>query len=619
MPFKKTKIKLPLFWLLCTFYVPNTIAQIGIGTTTPHPSAILEVSSSNKGFLLPRLTESERDDIVSPSEGLMIFNTDDNCLNFKAASGWVNPCDANDTGSGSGPVNSNIPSGLYLQANSTIYISSVYDDNYFPYTPPVATANTNTNVNPDGAPESKIVDYQGLLTTTGLNLKIPYLVFGAVDLTLDTITIVKTIDASFTENGVNSVDVQFQIPGKILNPGSGFISATLKAIDTDLDAKKLDINSGMGTDLGVLISEFIIPVSSTGDTDTLQLKIVPGIPDQFFGNGFHDFVYLPIQAEDGNLWLSNNLGAVYTDINNSSFNVGTQAQSHNDELAYGSKFQWGRHAGRYSLMTYSSPNSGSRVNPTTTSVISNTSTPIHSDFITNTSDPNDWLNPQDNTLWDGANAPNNPCPNGFRLPTQIEWSNYINASGISNSVDAASSLLAISSAGWTNASGGIVDLGSEGFYWAGNSTINNNGGSPFTKAWSAIFSSSFANSSSNNNVFGYSVRCIQNHSNISSTSNGTAVITSINDCNVASTGTLTAGVNPTNAVTQTLNVTVAKAGSYTIFAFENGVAFFGSGILNLGNQDIVLTANTFMSPIAAGTTTFTLNVPSGCTFDRVID
>lgn len=618
---KTTKIKIPLIWLLCIFYVPKIIAQVGIGTTTPHASAILEVSSSNKGFLLPRLSEEQRDNIASPSEGLMIFNTDDNCLNYRIPNGWVNPCDPNDTGSGSGPDtgNSNIPSGLFLQANSTIYISSVFDNNYFPYTPPITTANTNTNVNPDITPESKTVDYQGLLTTSGITLKIPYLVFGATDLTLDTVTLVKTVDASFTENGINAVDVQFQIPEITLSPGSGFITATLKALVTDLDAKKLDINAGMGTDLGVLISEFIIPVSNSGDTDTLQLKIVPGIPDQSFGDGVHDFVYLPVQAEDGNLWLTNNLGAEYANINSSNFNVGNKANALNDELAYGSKFQWGRKADGHELITYSSSTSGARVTPATSSTVSGTSTPSHSNFITNNADPNDWLFPQDNTLWDGATSSNNPCPNGFRLPTQTEWSNYKNASGINNTTDAASSQLAISSAGSTNSSGNLETIGSTGFYWAGNSTVIDNGGSPYTKAWSSIFFSSFINTSANNNVFGYSVRCIQNESNISSTSNGTAIISSINNCSVASTGSLTAGVTPTSGITQTLNVTATKAGSYTIFAFNNGVVFFGSGILTLGNQDIVLTVNTFGSPTVSETTTFTLNIPSGCTFDRVID
>lgn len=51
-------------------------AQVGIGTTSPHPSAVLDVSSSSKGFLLPRLNLNQRNSIVNPAEGLMIFCLD---------------------------------------------------------------------------------------------------------------------------------------------------------------------------------------------------------------------------------------------------------------------------------------------------------------------------------------------------------------------------------------------------------------------------------------------------------------------------------------------------------------------------------------------------------------
>jgi hypothetical protein len=57
----------------------NVAAQnnMGIGTLTPHPTAVLDLSTTDKGFLAPRLTSVQRDAIVNPADGLLIYNTDD--------------------------------------------------------------------------------------------------------------------------------------------------------------------------------------------------------------------------------------------------------------------------------------------------------------------------------------------------------------------------------------------------------------------------------------------------------------------------------------------------------------------------------------------------------------
>ena len=54
-------------------------AQVGIGVSAANisPSAQLEVSSTSKGFLPPRMTASERGAITNPASGLLVFQTDD--------------------------------------------------------------------------------------------------------------------------------------------------------------------------------------------------------------------------------------------------------------------------------------------------------------------------------------------------------------------------------------------------------------------------------------------------------------------------------------------------------------------------------------------------------------
>ncbi|MFB0905226.1 MAG: ice-binding family protein [Nonlabens sp.] len=66
------KILLVIVILLC--YI-STNAQVGIGTNMPDPSSILDIYSQNKGLLMPRLTTTQRDSIIDPSKGLMIYNT----------------------------------------------------------------------------------------------------------------------------------------------------------------------------------------------------------------------------------------------------------------------------------------------------------------------------------------------------------------------------------------------------------------------------------------------------------------------------------------------------------------------------------------------------------------
>lgn len=65
-----------------------TGAVVGNLSTTLDTSAALEVDSTSKGFLLPRLTTAQRNSIASPSEGLVVYNTDTDNLNFYSGSSW---------------------------------------------------------------------------------------------------------------------------------------------------------------------------------------------------------------------------------------------------------------------------------------------------------------------------------------------------------------------------------------------------------------------------------------------------------------------------------------------------------------------------------------------------
>ncbi len=63
--------------------------QVGVGTTTPSSSAAVDVTSTTKGFLPPRMTTAQRNAIASPTKGLLIFNTTTNVLNTYDGSSWI--------------------------------------------------------------------------------------------------------------------------------------------------------------------------------------------------------------------------------------------------------------------------------------------------------------------------------------------------------------------------------------------------------------------------------------------------------------------------------------------------------------------------------------------------
>jgi len=63
-------------FLAAVLLTATTYAQVGVGTTTPNASSALDITSTTKGLLMPRMTAAQRDAISSPATGLMIYQTD---------------------------------------------------------------------------------------------------------------------------------------------------------------------------------------------------------------------------------------------------------------------------------------------------------------------------------------------------------------------------------------------------------------------------------------------------------------------------------------------------------------------------------------------------------------
>lgn len=57
-------------------------AQVGIGNSNPDASSILDMTSVTQGLLTPRMTSLERDAILNPAKGLLIYNTTTSNFNY---------------------------------------------------------------------------------------------------------------------------------------------------------------------------------------------------------------------------------------------------------------------------------------------------------------------------------------------------------------------------------------------------------------------------------------------------------------------------------------------------------------------------------------------------------
>ncbi len=77
---------------------PSPSKGVGIGISTPDANAVLEVASTIQGFLPPRMTTSDRDDINNPAEGLVLYNTDNKGIEFYNGVRWFSMAYASATG-----------------------------------------------------------------------------------------------------------------------------------------------------------------------------------------------------------------------------------------------------------------------------------------------------------------------------------------------------------------------------------------------------------------------------------------------------------------------------------------------------------------------------------------
>ncbi len=178
-------------------------------------------------------------------------------------------------------------------------------------------------------------------------------------------------------------------------------------------------------------------------------------------------------------WKDRNLGASRVATNST------------DEFAYGDLYQWGRLGDGHQNRT-----------STETNVNSANDVPGHSNFITETVDPWSWRDPLNRNLWQGLSGANNPCPQGFRLPTEAEFETERASWSSNNAAGAFASPLKLVMAGYRSLDGTLFAVGTNGYYWT-SSTVDD------SRSRNFFYYSTNAGMNSNRQAFGMSVRCIK--------------------------------------------------------------------------------------------------------------
>ncbi|MCF6169399.1 MAG: hypothetical protein L3J66_00290 [Bacteroidales bacterium] len=350
------------------FATISTTAQVAINKdgNAPDVSSILDLQSNDSGFLPPRMKTSERNAIVAPADGLVIYNITTECLEFYKGGAWTQICGSSGT-----------------------------PENGAEYTIGSGGACQNTVVNGiyrKGKPMN-------------------------VDNTIVMDVLVSVIgSASVSTNTVNGYSFS----------GSGAFSST--------GVQQITL-SGSGTPSAVQTDSFTATADHGGGTCTFSVTVTPQIPHV-------------LNPTTGETWMDRNLGASQV------------ATSSTDTAAYGDLYQWGRFTEGHESR------SSSETTTHASTAIPDDGNPWDGLFIRGTLPGGDWLLTQDDNLWQGNNGTNNPCPAGYRLPTEAEWEAERLSWATNDAAGAFGSPLKLTANGHRLGGGSITAEGSVGMYWS---------------------------------------------------------------------------------------------------------------------------------------------------------
>ncbi|QTE23770.1 FISUMP domain-containing protein [Polaribacter cellanae] len=540
----------------------TSMAQVGVGTTTPHSSAILEVQSTTKGFLPPRMTLAQIKAIATPAEGLIVY-----CLNcttkglyvyngfefidfFYGQNTYMKPVNGVVAAS-TNPANGCTPSladlaatGLTgLTGTKTAYEEAIADASPAPTTlldlqtivNEVNTAALNaivtasTNPAAGGTPSLADLTAVGLTGLTAASQTIYEEAIAEASPTPTTLAELQTVIDRATPAAIN------RIVALSTNPAAGGTPrfADLTAVGlTNLEARvgqiayeeaiadaspapttlaelQTVINRANTAELNAIVTASTNP--ATGGTPSLAnltaisvTKVKARVGQIAYEEAIADAAPAPttlaelqaiidatnvvysrdrttavveLTGPDGRVWMDRNLGATHA------------ATSRSDVAAYGDLYQWGRHKDGHEKRT-----------STVISTQATTADPEHGNFIKHASNWTTFAN--SSTLWQGNL--NDPCPVGYRVPTEAELT-ALRANFNPNNTDGAFTALKIPSSGFRHyTTGQFLHVGNYGYLWSStvSTTANKSKSLDIANQGSKMYDSPRS--------YGLSIRCIKN-------------------------------------------------------------------------------------------------------------
>ena len=242
--------------LASVVFTATTYAQVGIGTTNPNTSVALDITSTTKGLLPPRMTYAQRQAISSPATGLMIYCTD--CGNgepqYYSGAEWKNMI---------GTVTS--VAALTLGTTGTDLSSSVANG----ATTPVITLNV-----PDASATARGVITTGTQTIAGAKTFNDYLTIAS------TTSSNSTTSGAFILDGGAGIGGNVNVGGALEVIGASTFAGDVTSAGASISGFNAALNNQTGTSY-TLTSADNGKVVTLNNSSAITLTINNGLGDGF--------------------------------------------------------------------------------------------------------------------------------------------------------------------------------------------------------------------------------------------------------------------------------------------------------------------------------------------------